>query len=248
MTDATYLIAQSLIGAIALTIAVIAILRVRALAKRLTAVDHGIMIMMDALARLDGARTPLHSAASQLLPETAKGKGIAQLTDAEKGLAVTASDVRATQPVASQPVPPDDVIAEPIQPVGVGVSDNVPDAEYTVEAVRKLYRTWCRERNRPKATSQIEIASLQYDSQLEGTNGSRKHLLKDASQLSEFVRFSPKSGTTGVVLPDPDAHFTPVVAYIFPGISRADYAQNGRLEEQQPVTIRRYSPSQWEAV
>ena len=246
------LILSIAIAIAALAIAVIGMRRTRTFANRLSEVDLKITSLKDSLARLQTERIRQPSVTTQVGPtfsaqEVSRDPIIKSRGYPLQGEGMTMIDSGITSG-NSEPEPPTDAVADSLQSSTAKAIPEALEADYSGEAVRKLYRDWCRDGRRPASTSNIEIASLQYDRQVDGPEGKKRHLLKEAPQLAEFVRFSPKNEGTGVVLPDLDAHFTPVVAYIFPGISRADYAQSERLKEQQPVTIKRYSPSQWEAI
>jgi len=117
-------------------------------------------------------------------------------------------------------------------------------APFSEQDVRQLYALWCRGGGQPPATRSLDIGSLHYESSEQATAGKR-HLLRDANQMAEFVRFSKPESESGLVFPNPDALFTPVVAYLFPGLTRTDYAQKESFAEIAPVSIKRVSSSRW---
>jgi hypothetical protein len=240
--------APLLLSALALIAALAAMTEVKSTKRSQLARDLAVEKLQESVARLQAsdatksivARTAPDTSASEHEMDRERPREPARV-----GEPVTAPDGEVTaSPSKAAPT-----LAEPLVDAAAWSEPLVErHPEYSPELVRTLYRNWCRDRTRPKSTSNMEIASLQYDGRAEGAEGRSKHRLKDASQLAEFVRFSGKGASNGLVLPDPDAHFTPVVAYLFPGITRADYSQSERLGEQEPVPIKRCSPSQWEAM
>lgn len=132
---------------------------------------------------------------------------------------------------------------------------HLPEAEsaeaadlFSVELVQSIYRTWCRSSERPQSTSGVEVSPLEYVRiELSSEIGARpRHILRTASQLSEFVRFSEPGATSGLVLPDVEAHYSPVVAHLFPGLSRTEFAQTESLSALTPVQVKkRGDTSEW---
>jgi hypothetical protein len=234
-----------LLAVLALIIALVAMFQARGVQRSVRARDRTIDQLRESVARLQLASTQTQAR----VPHSITPYG----GEDAKREAPVSTEHRA---IDSAPVSPltDVSVVEPASDLRaeVVVEHDAAPVEvappYSVERVQALYQLWCTDRKRPRPTENMEIASLQYDGQLESSEGRSRHRLKDASQLAEFVRFSEPGSSDGVVLPDPEAHFTPVVAYLFPGLTRADYAQAAHLSSQAPVRIKRATPSQWEVV
>jgi hypothetical protein len=235
-----------ILAALALIVALAAMVEVRTAKRRVGARDRAIEHLTKSVERLERGRaqSPGRSSPANLQPvrQDVEGRTSAQAEDQ----AIASSPVPVPTEV-SVVVPPDAPNAGQVLGEYGAVSEEVTPP-YSVNHVLEVYTRWCTDRKRPSPTNTMEIASLQYDGKLESGDGRSRHRLKDASQLAEFVRFSEPGSLVGVVLPDPDAHFTPVVAYLFPGLTRADYGQSSLLSGQAPVQIKRATSSQWEVV
>lgn len=144
------------------------------------------------------------------------------------------------------PQPPAEIFVE--QPAVVAQSLAEPEP-FSPDVVASLFRSWCSGGARPRTNGAIEVVHTAFAAtESGGMDGGKRHVLRDADQLSEFVRFSPVGEASGLVFPNPDAHFTPVLAHVFPGLTRADYEQRSLLAELVPVTVRRRPDMQWELV
>lgn len=124
-----------------------------------------------------------------------------------------------------------------------------PPVPFSPQHVASLYREWCREGVRPRSNGSIEVVHTTFSAtSASSPDGNKRHVLRDADQLAEFVRFSPPGDASGLVFPNPDAHFTPVLAHVFPGLTRVDFEQRHSLAVVAPVTVRRRPDRQWELV
>jgi hypothetical protein len=120
--------------------------------------------------------------------------------------------------------------------------------EFSPELVMQLYAKWCLDRVQPQSTERLEIGALTYDTSDPGSvlGGSKRHILRNSKQVAEFVRFSPADSSQGFILPNPDAHFTPNIAHVFPGLSREDLDNPASLLSRAPVPVKRRNDTQWE--
>jgi hypothetical protein len=132
----------------------------------------------------------------------------------------------------------------PEQP-GDGV-DETPT--FSSAFVSKIYAGWCQDHVRPASTGHLEVGALTYESTEGGgvLGVSKRHVLREVAQMAEFVRFSVPGSGEGLILPDPEAHFTPNVAHVFPGLTRDDYDNPVALTSRTPVVVRRRGEMQWE--
>jgi hypothetical protein len=69
--------------------------------------------------------------------------------------------------------------------------------------------------------------------------GRKLHVLADAPQIADFVRFSAAGSAQGYLLPHPQATYSPVVSEIFPAVSSANRNQPGVLTSLRPVAVHR---------
>jgi hypothetical protein len=94
----------------------------------------------------------------------------------------------------------------------------------------------------------VEVASLRY-ARAERSNdfgGPGRHLLADSAQPAEFVRFSALGSAEALVYPNPEAHFSPVINFVFAGLTRATYHNPEHLLTIDPVRMRRRDNQEWE--
>lgn len=123
------------------------------------------------------------------------------------------------------------------------------DPGFSVQHIQRLYTDWCRARKRPTTTTAVEIGWLQYVRAKPAMEhgGPPQHILRETEQLAEFVRFSPTDATTGLAFPNPDAHFTPVVAHLFPGLTHGTYTPEV-LSTLKPAGLKRRDGLDWESL
>lgn len=110
-----------------------------------------------------------------------------------------------------------------------------------------LYLAWCRGGPRPRSNDAIEFAYARYgrSEPPAETGGKATHIVTDAPQASEFVRFSEPGAAEAILLPTPTAHYTPVMAHVFPGLTR-DVFTPQHLETLEPSLVRRRDGGEWE--
>jgi hypothetical protein len=122
---------------------------------------------------------------------------------------------------------------------------------YSLDLVHRIYGDWCAALSKPEIPSSLDVKLAEY-AFLEPPppqGGSAIHVIRDTAKIGEFIRFSAFGADVGVVLPNPTAHFTPVVAHLFPGLTRDAYEVNGSgLIALSPVSVKRRTSSEWEAI
>lgn len=124
------------------------------------------------------------------------------------------------------------------------------DEPFSIALAREIYTAWCRSGQRAWSTPNMEVAPLRYArAAAAGEFGAPEHhVLTDSVQPGEFVRFSPPDATEGFVYPNPDAHFSPVMSYLFAGLTRAAFQTSESLLLVEPVRVRRSGDSEWETI
>ena len=112
-----------------------------------------------------------------------------------------------------------------------------------------LYVAWCRGGSRPRTAADMEFAYVRYGraEPPASIGGKATHVLTDAPQAAEFVRFSEPGSAEAMLLPTPTAHYTPVMAHVFPGLTR-DVFTPQYLETLEPSLVRRRDGAEWEVV
>lgn len=135
--------------------------------------------------------------------------------------------------------------------------DDSPELEsetlvpYSLDLVQRLYRDWCTALSKPEIPASLDVRLAEY-AFLEPAppqGGAATHVIRDTSRIGEFIRFSAVGADVGVVLPNPTAHFTPVVAHLFPGLARDAYEGSvSGLTALGPVSVKRRTDSEWEAI
>lgn len=122
---------------------------------------------------------------------------------------------------------------------------------YSLELVQRLYRDWCAALSKPEIPASVDVRLAEYAFLEPATpqGGAATHVIRDTSRMGEFIRFSAVGADVGVVLPNPTAHFTPVVAHLFPGLTRDAYEGSvSGLTALGPVSVKRRTPTEWEAI
>lgn len=121
---------------------------------------------------------------------------------------------------------------------------------FTRENVAALYERWCLESSRPSIQAGVEFVSVQHSRSDTGPEfgAPDKHILADSSRQAEFVRFSPTGGNHGLLYPNPDAHYSPALAFLFKGLTPEMFEDRAQLAQLTPVEIRRRQGNEWELV
>lgn len=124
-----------------------------------------------------------------------------------------------------------------------------PQPQFSDGLVRDLYSRWCSSGTRPHAAENVQVVPLRYlrSEAPREYGGPQQHILQDARQVAEFVRFSQVNSDVGLVLPNPEAHFTPVVNYLFPHLTRSDYETPSTLSALVPIRVQKRGAEEWEA-
>ena len=113
---------------------------------------------------------------------------------------------------------------------------------------RELFERWCQASVRPASTSRLVMGFLQYAraEPAKEFGGAAMHILRDAAQIAEFVRFSEIGSEEALVFPTPEAHFTPVMNHLFPDLTAALMDTPTAIATIAPVHMRRRSATEWE--
>jgi hypothetical protein len=158
--------------------------------------------------------------------------------------------IRRTGFVDYEALPPlIDALEEPdIQP-RVEERQNPPE-EYSEQLVTRLFQDWCRSGERPEPPSTIEFCMAEFvRSEGPTIQGTRSvHIVRDTEKTAEFARFSALRSDKGHVVPNPRAHYTPVVAYLYDGLSREQYENPVALASVRPVRVQRREGAEWEVL
>jgi hypothetical protein len=129
--------------------------------------------------------------------------------------------------------------------------DSAPLEEYSLDLVQRLYREWCKNQEKPSIPPNLDLSMMEHVRvETSPVSGAQSvHVLKDTNKSAEFIRFSAAGSDVGIVLPNPTAHFSPLVAHLFAGLTRAAYDNSGMgLVNLTPVSISRYGNLEWKAV
>lgn len=147
-----------------------------------------------------------------------------------------------------QPFPPRELAPGESFEVDAVRVDHEQGSEFSRELVRDLFTNWCRQGTRARSRSGVEVAWLQFVRAERQFNygAANRPVLADAAQPSEFVRFSAAGTAHALVYPNPDAHFSPAMAYVFAELSRASFENPESLVSVEPRLMRRRSGNEWE--
>jgi hypothetical protein len=120
--------------------------------------------------------------------------------------------------------------------------------EYSLTLVRQLFLEFSHTGRAPRCPPTIELARLVYGRAHAPAEigGPARHVLVDTSRGGEFIRFSRPNAADGLVFPNPEAHYAPVMRNLFPTLAREDYGSPSALSAIEPVRVQRRADSQWE--
>lgn len=148
------------------------------------------------------------------------------------------------EPKGDRPEPPTQT--DPDFGVGSEAAESPP---YSLELVQQLYREWCKNRVQPRTTRSLAVVMAEYlSAENAGAAGATVRTIRDTTSVAEFVRFSAAGSTVGVVLPNPDATFTPVMAHLFPGLTRERHSDRATLSTAYPVSVQQRRGPIWDVV